>query len=419
MKKFLKFALCLLIVIFACEAAFASIRLGVMQFVTKADGVTEYQASAAGDVFVRILANNTSNISILERERLDEIGAEIRLGMSGLVSAHTAVQVGKIAGCQYMLMGSVTNLKSKSSNITLPFTIGIGVRESAATATLDVRIVDVETSEIVGALSDSGTGKQSGTSLSVMGVAFDSDELSGMEAEAIAKASEKLAPKIEKLLLKRAGSSENPGDISFRPSRTASTYAEQRAEEAMTQARTNTRKTPAKRTRVTTPTPAPAPVAPAAPAEENYEDYYDYSQQQVTAPAPAPAQTQTQMQSGEFENYSTNPEDVIPTYGLDEKQSENLITAHKRFWNANNKRSAYDRFVGLYNSNSNDYLAAYRAGILAQQLGMRDDANAWFETVLSINPNYEPAQKAKASVNARSSSSTKKSSSSKSKRRRK
>ncbi len=408
MKKFLRFALCLLIVIFACEAAFASIRLGVMQFVTKADGVTEYQASAAGDVFVRILANNVNNISILERERLEEIGAEIRLGMSGLVSAHTAAQVGKIAGCQYMLMGSVTNLKSKSSNVTLPFAIGIGVRESAATATLDVRIVDVETSEIVGALSDSGTGKQSGTSLSVMGVAFDSDELSGMEAEAIAKASEKLAPKIEKLLLKAAGTSGNPGDISFRPSRTASTYAEQRAEEAQTQTMKTTRKTPGKRSRVTTP-------APVAPAET--EDYYDDNQQEVLTTQTASRQTQTQMQSGEFENYSTNPEDVIPTYGLDEKQSENLITAHNRFWRASNKRSAYDRFVGLYNSNNNDYLAAYRAGILAQQLGMRDDANAWFETALSINPNYEPAQKAKSNVNARPSS--KKSSSSKSKRRKK
>lgn len=402
-KKFLIVLISLLIIGFYDNSAYASIRLGVMKFVSKADGVSSYQAEAAGDVFVRVLANNTDNISILERERLDEIGAEQRLSMSGLVDTSKAVQIGRVAGCQYMLMGSVTNLKSKQSNINLPFAIGIGVREATATATIDVRIVDVETTEIVGAFHETGTGKQSGTSLEVMGVTFDSDELSGMEAEAIAKATEKLCPKIVKLLTRTSGTNGDAGEITFRRSRTSQTHAERRMEEAQ-----QTRTTRANRAVNRVNNPEEITFRRSRTAQEhaerrreevsdnsNYDDYdnnsgYEQQQNQETL---------------EFENYSTNPEDVIPTYGLDEKRTENLINAHNRFWRTSNKRAAYQRFTSLFNDNANDYLAAYRAGILAQQLGMRDDAKAWFETALDINPNYEPAQKAKSGVsNSRSSS---------------
>ena len=406
-KKFLIALISLLIFGFFENSAYASIRLGVMKFVSKADGVSSYQAEAAGDVFVRVLANNTDNISILERERLDEIGAEQRLSMSGLVDPSKAVQIGRVAGCQYMLMGSVTNLKSKQSNINLPFAIGIGVREATATATIDVRIVDVETTEIVGAFHENGTGKQSGTSLEVMGVTFDSDELSGMEAEAIAKATEKLCPKIVKLLTKTAGTNGNSGEITFRRSQSAQTHAERRMEEAQ-----QTRTTRATRAARANNNPEEITFRRSRTAQAHAErrreevadnsDYDNYDNNNSGYDDSGYEQQQTQV---EFENYSTNPEDVIPTYGLDDKQTENLINAHNRFWKTSNKRAAYQRFTSLFNDNANDYLAAYRAGILAQQLGMRDDAKAWFETALDINPNYEPAQKAKSGVsNTRSSS---------------
>ncbi len=368
-KKTFIVSVCLFSVLFSSYAFASSVRLGVMRFVSKADGVSSYQAEAAGDVFVRVLANNTNNISILERDRLDEILAEQNLSMSGYVDANKAVQFGRIAGCQYMLMGSITNLKAKQSSVNLPFAIGIGVRESSATATIDVRIVDVETTEIVGAFSETGSGKQSGASVSVYGADFDSDELSGMEADAIAKATEKLAPKIIKLLT-RVGRATNSDEITFSRSRTATTHAERRANDAKRNTSSLRRTT-------------------AIQNNYDYDDYDDYDE--------------NQQEDYEFENYSTKPEDVIPTYGLSEQQTKNLINAHNRFWKNSNKKAAYERISGLYDENNNDYLAAYRAGLLAQQLGTKEDAKAWFEVVLSINPNYEPAQKALEKVSSSSS----------------
>lgn len=128
------------------------IRLGVVRFVSRAEGVTDKQAEAIGDKFSRMLANSKA-ITLLERYRLDEILREHNMAQEGRIKDGEAVELGKITGCRYILMGSVTGLERKDTERVF---IGFEDTEHEISATIDIRIVDVQTSEIIASFSETG-----------------------------------------------------------------------------------------------------------------------------------------------------------------------------------------------------------------------------------------------------------------------
>ena len=71
-----------------------------------------------------------SDFKVIERDKIDYILEEIELQQSGAVDKATAVKVGKILGAKYMVLGSITQMDHR-------------------TARMVVRVVSVETSEIV------------------------------------------------------------------------------------------------------------------------------------------------------------------------------------------------------------------------------------------------------------------------------
>ncbi len=198
--KFLALLLCLALALnFAVSAGAEEqgvIRLGVMKFLARAQGVSDQQAEAVGDIFARMLTNSRY-ISVLERDRLDEIANEQKLGSVGAVDAASAVTIGKIAGCQYMLLGSVTNLSKKGESMNLWLW---GTKSEQASATIDVRVVNVETSEVILSLSETGTAAQSGKNFNFYGMTKDEAELIGMEAGAINAATCRLGFKVREVL---------------------------------------------------------------------------------------------------------------------------------------------------------------------------------------------------------------------------
>ncbi|NLM71128.1 MAG: hypothetical protein GX181_04085 [Synergistaceae bacterium] len=177
------------------EAAEERIRIGIVGFDSKADGVSQSQADIVTDLFTRTLASSKT-IAVYERERLAKVGEEIKLGMSGLVDMNTAIEVGRIAGVQYILIGSVTELSERMSGgavpiFGLPVAVGGGGHE--ARATLDVRLIDTTTSETRLALSETGTSASTASAVSVMGLSFAEAEFGGLQARAIADAVNRLA----------------------------------------------------------------------------------------------------------------------------------------------------------------------------------------------------------------------------------
>ena len=193
---------CVLALFIACAGAEAAIvdnqvRLGILKFQPKAEGITEIQAASIGDIFTRILAGSKTIIAV-ERDQLENIANEHKLSMSGLVTDDTAIRLGKILGCNYMLIGSVTRYEHSVSTIDLWM---VAKKKERAVVTIDARIVDVETTKVVLSLSETGTNTQKGSVLNFYGLSDkDKMDFKGIEAGAIADAVSRLAFKLRENL---------------------------------------------------------------------------------------------------------------------------------------------------------------------------------------------------------------------------
>ena len=188
-SKFAALALLAVMIFPAMSAALDSgglerVRLGIMRFDSKTYDVPDRMAASITDIFGRFLFKS-KGIMLVERERLDDVMKELKLGMSGLVDEDTAAEIGRLAGCDYMLMGSITNLARASSGVAVPLfvvPVSVGTANQKVKATLDVRLVKVETGEIVFAETADGTASKSDTALSAYGVGVSNSEFGGLRA---------------------------------------------------------------------------------------------------------------------------------------------------------------------------------------------------------------------------------------------
>ena len=142
MRKTIILLTALILVLTAISSSFADdrVRLGIMRFDSKTYDVPDRMASASTDIFGRVLFKSRG-IMLVERERLDEVMKELKLGMSGLIDEETAAEIGRLAGCEYMLMGSITNLARGGSGVAVPLfvvPVSVGTRNQKVKATLDV-----------------------------------------------------------------------------------------------------------------------------------------------------------------------------------------------------------------------------------------------------------------------------------------
>ena len=382
MKKLLCSFMAVLIL---CAGAYASaldvldeeetepVRLGIMNFTSKTTDVPDGMAAVISDFFRRMLFKS-EGITLLERERLDDITEELKLGMSGLVSDKTAAKIGKLAGCQYVLLGSITNLAKGGSGVGLPGFVpilgGIGVSKEKVKAVLDVRVVDVETAKVVFAESAEGEASKSDTGVTLYGIDFKNSEFGGIENLAIAQATSKLAPKIEEVLTGKDTLSEilNPKP---KKGRKAAKDKAPSSLSSKSDSRSRTKKNP---------------------EEQNTSQLQD-SDTKISA-----SSVQSAAAKLTYENISTDPAKVIKSYGLSSGEANSLRIRHINLAKLGYTKRAYNEYVKLAEENPKDYLAAFRAGEISRRLNKKDDARSWYEKALAVNPDYEPAQKALAKL---------------------
>lgn len=168
----------------SCADENQNIRLGVMKFLSRSEGVTDKQAEAIGDIFARILANSKSLI-VVERDRLDDIVNEHQLLKEGRFEDEAVIELGKLMSCQYMLLGAVTNLERKTTETDLWL---VSEKKQSVSATLDIRVVDVTTSKIILSFSESGSSSQKGSGFNFYGFQTNDQNFTGIEIPAIAEA---------------------------------------------------------------------------------------------------------------------------------------------------------------------------------------------------------------------------------------
>jgi len=117
--------------------------------------------------------------TLVDREILDYTNEEIKLGMSGLVDPATAPKV-RMA---YSMTGAVSLYHYNNKAGVLPIS---GIRASANTGyvTLDIRIVNTVTSEVVYASAETGSANREESNLVSWYSGFDTGPYGGILASA-------------------------------------------------------------------------------------------------------------------------------------------------------------------------------------------------------------------------------------------
>ena len=155
----------------------------------------ERMSSVLLDLFVTELSEvGAGKIRLIERERLNEIRQEQAFGQSGEVDTTTAVKLGKLLGVRYMITGKITRFAYQKSGFSTGWGAGnligrltkdstagaiagsVDIKKAAFDGRLDARVIDVETGEIVGAVSAEHKESNVGVKVAGTGNEFQYDQ---------------------------------------------------------------------------------------------------------------------------------------------------------------------------------------------------------------------------------------------------
>ena len=199
-KKIVSIVVVLLLsIMVASTFASSKMRVAIVDFRNNASGptpVTDAVRRAITDMFTTELYK-THMYSIVERSRIQAIAREHRLAASGLVDSATAIRLGKLLGVQAIITGSITQFTFKQSGGVLPIPGigGIAVGEKKAYVTLDVRMINVETGEIMLVARATGEATHTIGGIGFKGAIYAEGQVQGILAAATYKCVKKIVRK--------------------------------------------------------------------------------------------------------------------------------------------------------------------------------------------------------------------------------
>jgi curli biogenesis system outer membrane secretion channel CsgG len=125
------------------------------------------------DLLVKYLVKDGS-YTVVERRMLDKILAEQNFSTSDRANPATAAKIGKILGLDAIIVGSITQFGNETKNTNIGGVGGaagriglggFGQKKSKAIVTLDARMIDVDTAEILVVADGKGESKRESTSM--------------------------------------------------------------------------------------------------------------------------------------------------------------------------------------------------------------------------------------------------------------
>jgi curli biogenesis system outer membrane secretion channel CsgG len=147
------------------------------------------------DLFTTAITDKGKNkIRVVERERLSEIREELNFQQSGEVDTATVQKIGKLLGVKYVMTGKVTRFAYKESGLSGGWGLGAVVgrvtgsglagavagdmklKKASFTGRLDIRLIEVETGEILGAWKDEDKVSDSSVKIAGTGSEVEYDE---------------------------------------------------------------------------------------------------------------------------------------------------------------------------------------------------------------------------------------------------
>lgn len=157
-------------------------------------------AAAIADMMTTELFN-TGLFSVVERSRIDQIAMEQRMSAQGLTSPSSAVQMGQLLGAEYLMTGSITQYRYEASGgvIPLPFggLSGVAVGSETAYVTLDVRLINAATGEVITTARAEGAANQTQGGLAYDSAVFGTGKAGGLLGQATYKAVTKIVEQVK------------------------------------------------------------------------------------------------------------------------------------------------------------------------------------------------------------------------------
>lgn len=175
-------------------------RIGVVEFENKSAYGQGRLGGAASDILVTELVKSGKFI-VVERDRMEKILAEQKLQGGGLIDPATAVKVGQVMGLEAIVVGSVSQFGVKKEGSDYLITQS---KRQVADVTVDIRLVDVQSGQVILADSGKGMAKSSKGSFLGMGTKGGYDET--LEGEALRAALVQFVTNISSQLNKKAWS---------------------------------------------------------------------------------------------------------------------------------------------------------------------------------------------------------------------
>jgi curli biogenesis system outer membrane secretion channel CsgG len=175
-------------------------RIGVVEFENKSAYGQGRLGSAASDILVTELVKSGKFI-VVERDRLNKIMEEQKFQSQGMSDPQTVSKIGQIMGLEAIVVGSVSQfgVKKEGSDYLLTQT-----KRQVADVTVDIRLIDVQSGQVILADSGKGMAKSSKGSFLGMGTKGGYDET--LEGEALRAALVQFVTNISSQLNKKAWS---------------------------------------------------------------------------------------------------------------------------------------------------------------------------------------------------------------------
>jgi curli biogenesis system outer membrane secretion channel CsgG len=132
---------------------------------------------------------------VIERQEIEKILSEQKMGQTGLVTPESAAKVGQLLGVELAVIGSVTEFGHKKSDTGGRIKgFGLGVSSTAASVGIDVRFINTNTGEILAA--DNVREEESKKGLSVSTPQVDFKNQNDFDESVVGKATRKAVQKI-------------------------------------------------------------------------------------------------------------------------------------------------------------------------------------------------------------------------------
>jgi len=154
-------------------------RIGVVEFENKSAYGQGRLGTAASDILVTELVKSGKFI-VVERDRLNKVMEEQKFQSQGMTDPQTVAKIGQVMGLEAIVVGSVSQFGVKKDGSDYLITQS---KRQVADVTVDIRLIDVQSGQVI--LADSGKGMAKSTKASFLGMGTKGGYDETLEGEAL------------------------------------------------------------------------------------------------------------------------------------------------------------------------------------------------------------------------------------------